>query len=71
MYTHLLAVLAVPDVDSAVAGAGDDELRVRGEGGLQGELLGVQVTCRGQCETGEWYVSCIFTCECLKRCSII
>ena len=22
-------------------------------------------------ETGEWYVSCIFTCECLKRCSII
>lgn len=43
--THLLAVLAVPDVDSAVTGAGDDELRVRGEGGLQGELLGVQVTC--------------------------
>jgi len=43
--THLLAVLAVPDVDAAVAGAGDDELRVGGEGRLQGQLLGVEVTC--------------------------
>lgn len=43
--TNLLAVLAVPDVDAAVAGAGDDELRVGGEGGLQGQLLGVEVTC--------------------------
>ena len=43
-FTHLLAVLAVPDVDAAVAGAGDDELRVGGEGRLQGQLLGVEVT---------------------------
>ena len=44
MYTHLLAVLAVPDVNAAVAGARDDKLGVGGEGSLQGELLGVQVT---------------------------
>ena len=41
---HLLAVLAVPDVDATVAGARDDELGVWGEGGFQGQLLGVQVT---------------------------
>ena len=44
MNTHLLTVLAVPDVNAAVAGARDDELGVGREGSLQGELLGVQVT---------------------------
>ena len=41
---HLLAIFAVPDVNATVAGARDDELGVGGEGGFQGQLLGVQVT---------------------------
>lgn len=43
-YADLLSVLRVPDVDPAVAAARDDELRVWGEGSLERELLGVEMT---------------------------
>jgi len=42
-HADLLAVLRIPDVDPTVCRAADDELRVWGEGGLQGEVLGVEV----------------------------
>lgn len=37
------AVLRVPDVDPAVGRAGNDELRVRTEAGLEGDVLRVEV----------------------------
>jgi len=45
--TNFLTVLRVPDVDSAVTGAGDDKLGIRREGSLQWKLLGVEMTCKG------------------------
>ena len=46
--TNFLTVLRVPDVDSAVTGAGDDKLGVRREGSLQWKLLGVEMTWGGE-----------------------
>jgi len=45
--TNFLTVLGVPDVDSAVTGAGDDKLGIRREGSLQWKLLGVEMTGEG------------------------
>ena len=42
--TNFLAVFRVPNVDPAVAGAGDNKLRVRREGSLQWKLLGVEMS---------------------------
>ena len=42
-----MAILRVPHVDPSVRGAGDDKLTVRGEGGLQRQLFGVQVAAEG------------------------
>lgn len=46
-HAHFGAVLSVPDVNPAVSGSRNDELRVRGERRLQGDVLGVQVTGEG------------------------
>lgn len=46
-HTHFLPILRVPDVDSAITGPRDHELGVGGEGGFQGQLLGVEVPREG------------------------
>lgn len=45
--TNFLAVFRVPDVDPAIAGAGDNKLRVRRKGSLQWKLLDVEMSCKG------------------------